>query len=203
MPFTRKEVSAILEDESLSNSEKLSKLITMHSDVTNALKDERDDLKHKAEKSESIQKQLDDANNELDELKKDDSKEKLTKLSKEFEDYKANITAKETKSSKDSALSTKLKAEGFSQKGIDKILKYGNYHEKIELDEKGEIKNYEDLKIADEWSEYKGVSNNNPAPNPNPPIDNKGGNNKPQSRAAQIVARYHDSLYGSTPNKEV
>ena len=203
MAFTRKEVSAILEDESLSNSEKLSKLITMHSDVTNALKDERDDFKHKAEKSESIQKQLDDANKELDELKKDDSKEKLTKLSKEFEDYKANITAKETKSKVDEALKKKMLAEGFSEKGVNKALKYGGYSEKIKLDENGEISNYKDLDIESEWSEYKGVTNNNPAPNPNPPIDNKGGNNKPQSRAAQIVAQYHDSLYGSAPNKEV
>lgn len=198
MAFTRKFLAALGIE-----SDKIDEIMSAHVEVTNGLKDEINNSKVDAEKVTKLEEELNETKKKLETATKNDYKEKYEKLDAEYKQYKDNITAKETKSNKDSALRTKLKAEGYSEKGIEKILKYGNYHEKIELDEKGEIKDFENLKIADEWSEYKGVTNNSPAPNPNPPIDNKGGNNKPQSRAAQIVAQYHDSLYGSTPNKEV
>jgi len=198
MAFTRKFLAALGIE-----SDKIDEIMSAHVEVTNGLKDEINNSKVDAEKVTKLEEELSETKKKLENATKDDYKAKYDKLSGEFDAYKKEVSAKETKSNKDSALRTKLKAEGYSEKGIDKILKYGGYHEKIELDEKGEIKDFENLKIADEWSEYKGITNNSPAPNPNPPIDNKGGNTKPQSRAAQIVAQYHDSLYGSTPNKEV
>ena len=198
MAFTRKFLAALGIE-----SDKIDEIMSAHVEVTDGLKAEISKNKADAEKMSKLEAELNETKTKLETATKNDYKEKYEKLDAEYKQYKDNITAKETKSNKDSALRTKLKAEGYSEKGIEKILKYGNYHEKIELDEKGEIKDFENLKIADEWSEYKGITNNNPAPNPNPPIDNKGGNNKPQSRAAQIVAEYHNSLYGSTPNKEV
>lgn len=198
MAFTRKFLAALGIE-----SDKIDEIMSAHVEVTDGLKAEISKNKADAEKMSKLETELNETKTKLENATKDDYKAKYDKLSGEFDAYKKDITAKETKSKVDEALKKKMLAEGFSEKGINKALKYGGYSEKIKLDENGEISNYKDLDIESEWSEYKGVTNNNPAPNPNPPIDNKGGNNKPQSRAAQIVAQYHDSLYGSAPNKEV
>ncbi len=89
--------------------------------------------------------------------------EEYKALQKKFDDEKAahdklktEVATKETNGKKSDALKAMLKAAGYSEKGVDKIAKYGNYLDGVELDENGSIKNSDALikTISGEWGEY-------------------------------------------------
>ena len=119
--------------------EKIEQIIDAHTETVNALKEERDNFKADAEKLPSVQKQL----NELKEATKNGGEETVLKseydkIKKEYDDYKADISAKETKSAKEHAYRELLKAAGISEKRIDAVLKVSNI-DSIELDKDGKI----------------------------------------------------------------
>lgn len=148
MAFTRKFLSALGIE-----SEKVDEIITAHTEVTDALKEELQKYKKDADKLPEIQQQLDEA------LKKGDDayKEKYEKEHKAFEDYKKAQDAEAEQRKKKSAYKEILKEAGIQDKRIDAVLKVsGDIINKLELDDNGKAKGADELKkaAADEWNAF-------------------------------------------------
>ena len=150
MGFGRKWLDGILEDEELSPKEKAQKIMDEHINVTNGLKDERDNYKAEAEKAADLQKQLDDkANGE-------NWQEKYEKEHEAFEDFKKQTAADAEAGRVRAAYRKLLSGEGISEKRIDSILKVTDFS-RMKLDKDGNLEKEEDLKTAinDEWGDFK------------------------------------------------
>ena len=162
MAFTRKALKAMgLTDEQIDS------LIEMHTESTDAIKAERDQYKEEADKLPDVQRQLKEANSKIEAAEKEDYKGKYESEKAAHEKLKADVQTKETTSKKEEALKSYLKEKGYSDNGISKITKYGDYIKDIELDDAGKIKDVEKIigKVESEWSEYKpqaGTSNFKP-----------------------------------------
>ena len=141
--------------------DKVDEIITAHSETVDALKEERDKAlreaennkteveKYKAEadKLPALQKEVEDLKKTIEEaeqadgenawkVKYDAMKEEKEQLQSEFDTYKNDITAKETKASKEKAYRKLLKDTGVSDKRIDAVIKVTDL-DKIELDDEG------------------------------------------------------------------
>ncbi len=136
--------------------EQIEKIIGEHSETVTALKDqidtvtqERDQFKPKAEQLDKVQKELD----ELKESTKDDTR--YTELKAEYDKYKADIEARDLRTQKSDKVKAVLKDIGIPERHYEKILKYSDI-DKIELDDKGEIKEIAELKknLETDWSDH-------------------------------------------------
>lgn len=168
MSFSRKFLAAMGIEE-----DKIEQIIDAHTEVTNALKEQRDSYKDDAEKLPSIQK-------ELDELKAagtgdDKYKTMYDDLKKEYDGYKAEQEAKATTEAKISAYKALLKEVGISEKRIDAITKLADLS-KIELED-GKIKDADKLKenVKAEWSDFIVSTETHGATTPNPKGSESGG----------------------------
>lgn len=148
MALTRKFLSAMGIE-----ADKVDEIITAHTEVTDALKTERDKYKKDADELPKVQAQLDEA------LKKGDDayKEKYEQEHKAFEDYKKTQDAEALQRKKKSAYREILKEAGIQDKRIDAVLKVsGDVINKIELDDDGKVKDADELTkaAAKEWPEF-------------------------------------------------
>ena len=200
MGLTRKMLKAMgIEDE------KIEQIIEAHTETVDALKDQRDKYKADAEKLPGVQKELDDMKEAAQKDGENPYKAQYEETKKAFDDYKAEVTAKETKAKKTEAYRKLLKDAKISEKRLESILKLSPVDD-IELDDKGEVKGADDLKknIEKEWSDFivteetHGASSQNPPSNSGGKPSNGGGT---KSRAAQIQAQYQQSLYGTKEDK--
>lgn len=93
-------------------------------------------------------------------------------LQKSFDDYKADVSAKETKSAKSAAYRELLKSAGVSEKRIDSILKVSDI-DAVELED-GKVKDAEKLTetIKTEWADFIVATQTQGAQTPNPPANN-------------------------------
>jgi hypothetical protein len=193
MAFTRSTLKAMgFSDDQVQS------LIDLHTEVTDKLKADIKAYKEDAEKLSDVQRQLDEANSKLEAAKKDDYKGKYESEKAAHDRLKEDIKVKETTAKKSTALKAYLKEKGYSDNGITKITKYGDYIKDIELDEDGKIKDADKLigKVETEWSEYKpqaGTSNFKPNVTGQ---QSTGGEKKTTSRAAQIWESTMKSMYG-------
>lgn len=200
MSITRKMLKAMGIEE-----EKIEQIIEEHAETVNALKQQRDQYKVDAEKLPDVQKELDEYKEAAEKDGENPYKAKYEKLQQEFDDYKADVTAKETKAKKTAAYRKLLKEAKVSEKRLDSILKLSPVDE-IELDDNGEIKDAANVKkkIEDEWSDFIVKEETRGAENQNPP--GGGGGRQPagggtKSRAAMIQQQYQNSLYGTKEDK--
>jgi hypothetical protein len=173
--------------------EQISAVIEEHTNVTDALKADRDKFKGEAEKLAEVQK-------ELDTLKKDVAdnnwQEKYTKEHDEFEKYKTDIATKEKQAQIKTAYTKLLSDCKVGDKYIDSIIKVTSLTD-LKLNDKGEFENAEDLKkkIETDWSgfivskETRGAGVETPPKN-----DNKDGGGT--GRAAELANKYYENLYG-------
>lgn len=191
MALTRKMLKAMDIDE-----EKIEQIIDAHTDVTDALKKERDKYKEDAEKLPDVQRQLDSAKEELGKKDSDPYKEKYEKEHKDFEAYKKNIEAKETNEKKAAAYKELLKKAGVSEKRLNAVIRLTDLS-KVELDKDGNIKDSDKTvdAIKEEWSDYIVKTEEHGAGTETPPGGN-GDSGRQLSRAAQIVAKRNEMLYG-------
>lgn len=132
--------------------------------------------------------------------------EEYKALQKKFDNEKAahdklktEVATKEINGKKSDALKAMLKAAGYSEKGVDKIAKYGNYFDGVELDENGSIKNSDALikTISDEWGEYIETKTATGAQTATPPTGyGTGANSKSTGRAKLLAQQYQENNYG-------
>ena len=200
MALTRKMLKAMgIEDE------KIDQIIEEHAETVNALKQQRDQYKVDAEKLPGVQKELDEYKEAAEKDGENPYKAKYEETQQKFDDYKAEVTARETKAKKTAAYRKLLKDAKVSEKRLDSILKLSPVDE-IELDDKGEIKDAENVKkkIEEEWSDFIVTEETHGAESNNPPGGSggrQGASGGSKSRAAMIQQQYQNSLYGSKEDK--
>lgn len=150
-------------------------IIEAHTDTVNGLKADVDRYKADAEKLPVVQKKLDELKGKGD----DGYKEKYESEHKAFEDYKTSVAAEKTTAAKEKALETALKKVGIADKrlqSVARLCKGDGLLEKMELDDKGAIKNSDKLEagLKESYSDYIVTTSTQGANTPNPPA-NSGG----------------------------
>lgn len=109
MALTRRALKAMgIEDE------KIDQIIEAHSETVDGLKEELQKAKEKADRLDAVQK-------ELNTLKEEGGsyKDKYEKERAEFEKYKSEVTAKETKAAKETAVRKYFESKGITGKNLD------------------------------------------------------------------------------------
>ncbi len=147
-------------------------ILEAHTETVNEIKAERDRLKADAEKLPGVQKQLD----ELKAAGDGGYKEKFEKERKAFEDYKADITAKETKAAKEKAVKAYFESKNITGANLDLAMR-GCGTEMAALEMDGE--KIKDTKSLDALltGTYKGLISTTQTKGANPanPPANTGG----------------------------
>lgn len=167
MAFTRKFLQALGIE-----ADKIDEIITAHTEVTDALKAERDNYKADAEKLPGIQQELAEIKATIKDGKEDTYKVKYEAIKEEYEEFKKGINERETKSKKDAAFRSILKECGIPDKRIDAIVKVSDINS-IEFDSDGNVSNKDELatSIKDEWADFIPVKSTEGAKMANPPAN--------------------------------
>ena len=165
MSLTRKMLKAMGIEE-----EKIDQIIEAHTETVDGFKDKVNEYKEKAEKYDGVKK-------ELDELKDGDNdwQKKYEKEHSDFEAYKTDVTAKETKRTKEHAVREFLKSAGVSEKRLDAVLKVTNLDD-FELDKDGKIKDADKHTetVKTEWADFIETTSIQGANTATPPTNNGG-----------------------------
>lgn len=166
MSLTRKMLKAMGIEE-----EKIDQIIEAHTETVDGFKDKVNEYKEKAEKYDGVKK-------ELDELKDGDNdwQKKYEKEHSDFEAYKTDVTAKETKRTKEHAVREFLKSAGVSEKRLDAVLKVTNLDD-FELDKDGKIKDADKHTetVKTEWADFIETTSTQGADTANPPANSGKG----------------------------
>lgn len=184
MAFTRKFLSALGIE-----ADKVDEIINAHIEVVDGLKEERDNFKEDAEKLADVEKELAKAKEKI--AKNGDgetvSKEDYDKLKKEYDDYKADITAKTTRTEKESAYRELLKSVGVSEKRFNAIIKVSDI-DGLELDKDGKIKDADKHteNVKSEWADFIETTTTTGAKTANPPANNGKGTGKTKEEILAI-----------------
>lgn len=182
MALSRKFLAALEID-----AEKIDEIIKAHSDTVEALKEERDSFKEKAEKYDKAQGELDAANRKIEDLSKDDAyKIKYEALKEDFDEYKKNVETEKSNNSKAAAYKALLKEIGISDKRIEAVARLAEL-DKIKLDKDGKIEGSEDLKksLSEEWADFITKDEKQGAGTSTPP-GNDGGKAKTKEEIMKI-----------------
>lgn len=159
MALERKTLRAILEDETTDTSGKLKKIL---------------DVLH--EETDTLQNQIDEKNAALAKAEKDRDAANGGKQAAEqaLTDYKAQQTKKDTHAAKEAKFRELLKTAGVLDKYADRVVRLsGEDIDKLELDEKGEVKDakkHADSLKAD-WSDFVGTTTTTGAKVDTPPTN--------------------------------
>lgn len=152
--------------------EQVDTIIEAHTDTVDGLKTDVTRYKADAEKLPGVQKQLDDLKAAGD----GGYKEKYEKEHKAFEDFKANVTAKESKAAKEKAVRAYFESKNITGANLDLAMRgCGEEMAALELD--GEkIKDTQSLDTLIEGT-YKGLVSTTQTKGANPanPPANTGG----------------------------
>jgi hypothetical protein len=183
-------------------AEKIDEIINAHSETVEALKEERDSYKAKAEQSDKLQKDLDSAKKQIEDLNKDDAyKVKYEALKEDFDSYKKGIETEKTNNNKKDAYKALLKEVGISEKHIDKVAKLVEL-DKIKLDKDGKIEGADDLKksLKEEWSDFIVTDGKEGAGTATPPGNTGGKKTKDEIMAIKDTAERQKAML---ENKEL
>lgn len=163
MAFTRATIRNLAKESGVELPKELEDaLVSEHLTARNAYADEQ-------VKAELAKQPTEKAGNVKD-------SEEYKTLKKSFDDYKAEVTAKETKAAKEAAYRAILmKDANLSEKGIEKAIKYAEW-DKIELEADGKIKGASDhiKAVKEEWAEYVTTTTTTGAKTSTPPANNGG-----------------------------
>lgn len=171
--FTRAEIRKIIGESCTDEIE--NQLVALHLGVVDPLKDDITRYKADAEKLPGVQKELDDLKAQGD----GGYKAKYEAEHKAFEDYKTSVAAEKTTAAKEKALETALKKVGIADKrlqSVARLCKGDGLLDKLELDEKGAIKDSDKLEtsLKESYSDYIVTTSTQGANTPNPPAGNGG-----------------------------
>lgn len=125
-------------------------------------------------------------------------KEKYEALNGEFENFKEAQTAKEQKAAKEAAVRSYYESKGITGNALVVAMRGSTAEiEALEM-ENGKIKDASvlDALVAGDFSGLVAETHTQGANTPTPPPSSGGGENKPNTRAAEIAARYNENLYG-------
>ena len=184
MGFTRKFLSAMGIE-----ADKVDEIINAHIEVVDGLKEERDNFKKDAEKLADVEKELNKAKEKIAKNGEGETvaKEDYDKLKKEYDDYKADITAKNTRTEKENAFRELLKSVGVSEKRFNAIIKVSDI-DGLELDKDGKIKDAEKHteNVKSEWADFIETTTTQGAKTAKPPANNGKGTGKTKEEILAI-----------------
>ena len=207
MALTKAQVREILSAAGVDRehmSDAVDKIIDGHLASINVLREEVDKYKSDAEKLAGVEKEL----NDLKAMGDGGYKEKYEKEHKAFEDYKADVTAKESKAAKEKAVRAYFESKNITGANLDLAMR-GCGEEMAALEMDGEkIKDTKSLDALVDGT-YKGLVSTtqtkgaNPAnPPANPPAKNYTTADIKNMSAAEINANW-DSIKASLNQKGV
>lgn len=179
MAFTRATIRNLAKESGVELPKELEDaLVSEHLTARNAYADEQ-------VKAELAKQPTEKAGNVKD-------SEEYKTLKKSFDDYKAEVTAKETKAAKEAAYRAILKDANLSEKGIEKAIKYAEW-DKIELEADGKIKGASDhiKAVKEEWAEYVTTTTTTGAKTSTPPANTGGA----KLTKAEIYAKDEHGRY--------
>lgn len=194
MALTRKFLKALnVEDAAIEE------IITAHTEVLEAVKSERDEERKKAAKADELKAELDALKKDIGE--KYVTKETYDKAVKDLADYKADVDNKAKASAIDKALRAYLTENKITGNNQDiAVMAMSEITKTLELD--GE--KIKDTKAIDELigGKFKGMQDGeNVTINknvPTPPANNGAPEPKP-SRARELAAQMHATMFGEAP----
>lgn len=162
MSLTRAQITEILSKAGVpadNMDSAIKEIIAGHTASVDALKEKITNLEDANKTAETTKTELEKAKKDLktaqDALKAAEPyKEKYDKEHADFEAFKTETATKETKLKSDAAFTSWLKAQGYSDAGVAKIVKYGGFTP--EFDDGGNITNADSLlqSVSAEWGEY-------------------------------------------------
>lgn len=162
MSLTRAQITEILSKAGVpadNMDSAIKEIIAGHTASVDALKEKITNLEDANKTAETTKTELEKAKKDLkaaqDALKEAQPyKEKYDKEHADFEAFKTDVSGKETKAKTDKLFTDWLKAQGYSDAGTAKIVKYGGFTP--EFDEKGALKDADKLteSVKAEWGEY-------------------------------------------------
>lgn len=170
MALKRKDIRAILSDESLADEEKIAKIVAGHIETVDGLNDTIASLKGENERLQGIQKELDELK-----AKNADASSWEAKYNDEhnaFEAYKAERAKDATKAQRTDGYKAILKDAGISDSLVDLVVAAsGDIIDGIELDDDGNVKGAEDLKskVQSTYAKYVTTEKKNGARTQTPP----------------------------------
>jgi hypothetical protein len=178
-------------------AEKIDEIINAHSETVNAIKAERDELKPKADKLDSVEKALKDTQAELEKIKAGDWETKYNTVKSEYDSFKADTETKAIKTAKETAYKQLLLDSGISEKRVASILKVTSM-DNVELDGDGKIKDAEKFaeSIKSEWADFITTPGQKGADVPTPPKGDDKGTKQP-SVAKQLAEAFQREHYGT------
>ena len=159
MAFDNKSIRPILENEELSIKDKVNQLQTLHHEIVNGLMDEKDEAIQRAEKAEKAA--------ESAKAEKEAAEKSLT-------DYKAQQTQKDAHAAKEAKFRELLKTAGVLDKYADRVVRLsGEDIDKLELDEKGEVKDAKKLtdSLKSDWGDFVATTTTTGAKVDTPPTN--------------------------------
>ncbi|WP_294163127.1 hypothetical protein [uncultured Senegalimassilia sp.] len=165
MALTRKTLKAMGIEE-----DKIDLIIEAHTESTDALKQQRDEYKAKAEAKATASTEPKPKDHEPS----DGYKAKYDAEKKAFEDYKANIAAEKAEADKRAKYRELIVKAGVDSKRVDSVLKVSDLSE-IKVKD-GAIEGADDLvkSIKEDWADFIPTTQKVGANAPNPP-KNDGG----------------------------
>lgn len=162
MSLTRAQITEILSKAGVpadNMDSAIKEIIAGHTASVDALKERITNLEDANKTAETTKTELEKAKKDLktaqDALKEAQPyKEKYDKEHADFEAFKTDVSGREAKAKTDKLFTDWLKAQGYSDAGTAKIVKYGGFTP--EFDEKGTLKDADKLteSVKAEWGEY-------------------------------------------------
>lgn len=176
MAFSIKQVKAKLQEygvpaENLDTAAEY--FCSAHKTDLDAIKEQRDTYKSDAETLAKVQKELDD----LKAAQDDGWKDKHDALKKEFEDYKAGVTAKESKAAKEAAARAYYESKGITGKALDIAMRGSGAEIEALVLEDGKIKDAAALEalVKGDFSGLVSTTTTTGANTATPPANTVGG----------------------------
>lgn len=155
------------------------KIISMHVDTINDIKDERDKYKADAEKLPEVQRQLEKANKDLAAMADEGWEQKYKDVQKALDDLKADNKAKEARSAKSAEYKRLIIEAGIPEKRAASILRISDKEiESLKLDKDGKAENAADVikALKADFADFVVTTEEKGADTPTPPAngDTKG-----------------------------
>lgn len=183
MALTRKYLKGLnLTDEQVDS------IIEAHTEVTDALKAQVTDLQGKADRLESVQKELDGIKGGKD------WKAEHDKVKKELDDYRQEVAGKEKLAAVKAAYKKLLDAENIPAKFHDKIIRLTDFGQ-MELDGDG-LKDADKQRetIKKDWGEFVATTQTRGATVTNPPATGKATRTKDEIMAIKDTAERQKAI---------
>lgn len=175
--------------------EQVGAVIEEHTNVTDALKEQRDKAKQDAADFKKEADKLPGVQQELESLKNgEDFKSKYEQEHQAFEDFKSQIAQKEQAEKVRSAYRKLLTDERVKEDRLDMIMRHTDFSN-MKLDKDGNLENAEALKktIGEDWGVFQVTTKEKKQEVATPPAAGTGSG---MSRAKELAQKFAKERYG-------